>query len=72
MKLIRANNLLGMFVDGRLLSKVPKLVDAVRETGSMVVADEADGAGESVAVDGVDGVARRKTFNCMTTFGVGG
>ncbi|TIB70083.1 hypothetical protein E3P77_00133 [Wallemia ichthyophaga] len=69
-KLIRANNLLGMFVDGRLLSKVPKLVDAVRETGSMVVADEADGAGESVAVDGVDGVARRKTFNCMTTFGV--
>lgn len=65
-KFIRANNLLGLFVDGDLVLRVPKLVDAVKESGSMIVADVLDRV--DAGFEGVDGVANKKTFNCLTTF----
>ena len=65
-KFIKSNNLLGLFVNAQLVQRVPKLVDAVKESGSMVVADVGQGA--RVSIDGVDGVASTSDFNCLTTF----
>ncbi|TIA91139.1 hypothetical protein E3P99_01207 [Wallemia hederae] len=65
-KFIKSNNLLGLFVNAQLVQRVPKLVDAVKESGSMVVADV--GQGVRVSIDGVDGVASTSDFNCLTTF----
>ena len=61
---IKSNNLLGLFVDHDLLMRVPKLVDAVKEAGSMIIADNNDAKTQLV---GVDGIANDSHFYCYTS-----
>lgn len=62
---IKSNNLLGLFVDHDLLMRVPKLVDAVKEAGSMIIADNNDTKTQLV---GVDGIANDSHFYCYTSY----